>query len=52
MFVSCECFVLSYLCDGPIPRPEESYRLRRVIVCVIYKHRVWGGPGPRWAVAP
>ena len=28
MFVSCECCVLSGrgLCDGPIPRPEESYR--------------------------
>ena len=27
MFVSCECCVLSGrgLCDGPIPRPEESY---------------------------
>jgi hypothetical protein len=26
MFVSCECCVLSGrgLCDGPIPRPEES----------------------------
>ena len=21
------------LCDGPIPRPEESYRLRCAIVC-------------------
>jgi hypothetical protein len=32
MFVSCTVFVLSGrgLCDGPIPRPEESYRL----VCV------------------
>jgi hypothetical protein len=29
MFVCCECCVLSGrgLCDGPIPRPEESYRL-------------------------
>jgi hypothetical protein len=27
MSVSCECCVLSGrgLCDGPIPRPEESY---------------------------
>jgi hypothetical protein len=33
MFVSCECCVLSGrgLCDGPIPRLEESYR---VCVCV------------------
>jgi hypothetical protein len=31
--VSCECYVRSgrCLCDGPIPRPEESYR---VCVCV------------------
>jgi hypothetical protein len=31
----CECCVLSSrgLCDGPIPRPEESYRLWCVIVC-------------------
>jgi hypothetical protein len=29
MFVSCEYCVLSGrgLCDGPIPRPEEYYRL-------------------------
>jgi hypothetical protein len=34
MSVSCECCVLSGrgLCDGPIPRTEESYR---VCVCVI-----------------
>jgi hypothetical protein len=30
MFVSCDCCVLSGtdLCDGPIPRPGESYRVR------------------------
>jgi hypothetical protein len=35
MFVSCTVFVLSGrgLCDGPIPRPEESYRLRCVSEC-------------------
>src|SRR5215470_2712791 len=35
MFVSCTVFVLSGggLCDGPIPRPEESYRLWRVSEC-------------------
>jgi len=35
MFVCCECYVLSGrgLCDGLITRPEESYRLRCVIVC-------------------
>ena len=33
MSVSCECCVLSVrgLCDGPIPRTEESYR---VFVCM------------------
>jgi hypothetical protein len=32
MLISCTVFVLSGrgLCDGPIPRPEESYRLWRV----------------------
>jgi hypothetical protein len=25
--LSCECCVLSGLCDVPIPPPEESYRL-------------------------
>jgi hypothetical protein len=35
MFASCECCVLSGrgLCDGLITRPEESYRLWRVVVC-------------------
>jgi len=35
LFVCCECCVLSGrgLCDRLITRPEESYRLRRVIVC-------------------
>ena len=35
MFVSCECCVLSGrgLRDEPGPRPKESYRLWRVIVC-------------------
>ena len=35
MDVCCECCVLSGrgLCDGPIPRSEESYRLWCVIVC-------------------
>jgi hypothetical protein len=36
MSVACECRVLSGggLCDGPIPRPDESYRLWCVCVCV------------------
>jgi len=35
MFVCCECCVLSRrgLCDGLITRPEESYRLWRVVLC-------------------
>ena len=35
MFVCCGCCVLSSrgLCDGLITRPEESYRLWRVVVC-------------------
>jgi hypothetical protein len=35
MFVSCTVFVLSGrgLWDGPIPRPEESYRLWCVSEC-------------------
>ena len=35
MFVYCECCVFSSrgLCDGLITRPEESYRLWRVVVC-------------------
>ena len=34
-FVCCECCVLSGrgLCDRLITRPEESYRLWRVVVC-------------------
>jgi hypothetical protein len=35
MFVCCECCVLSgrSLCDRLITRPEESYRMWRVVVC-------------------
>jgi hypothetical protein len=35
MFVSCTVFVLCGrgLCDGPIPRPEESYGLWCVLEC-------------------
>jgi hypothetical protein len=35
MFVCCDCCVLSgrVLCDGLITRPEDSYRLWRVVVC-------------------
>jgi hypothetical protein len=39
------------LCDGPITRPEEFYRLWCVVVCDI--ETSWkGGPGPLGAVAP
>jgi hypothetical protein len=35
MFVCCVCCVLSGrgLCDESITRPEESYRLWRVVLC-------------------
>jgi len=35
MFVCCECCVLSGrgLCDESITRPEEFYRLWRVVLC-------------------
>jgi hypothetical protein len=41
MPVSCECCVLSGrgLCDELVPRPEESYRLWCVQMCVIMKPR-------------
>jgi hypothetical protein len=42
MFVSCECCVLSGrgLCDGPITRPQESYRLWCVIACDLVTSRM------------
>ena len=47
--VCCECRVLSGrgLCDALITRPEESYRLWRVVVCDLET-----GHGPRWTAAP
>jgi len=35
MFICCECCALSGrgLCDELITRPEESYRMWRVVVC-------------------
>jgi hypothetical protein len=39
------------LCDEPITRPEESYRLWCVIVWSRKPHE-WGGPGPVGAVVP
>jgi hypothetical protein len=35
----------------PIPRPEDSADCG-VSLRVIQKRQEWGGPGPRWAVAP
>jgi len=63
MFVCCKCCVLSRrgLCDGLVTRPEEFYRLWRVVVCVIKKPRTRGGYSParglqntntQWFVAP
>ena len=52
MFVCCECCVLSIrgLCDGLITRPEESYRLWRVIVYDLetsWMRRPWTSGGSR-----
>ena len=46
--VCCECCVLSGrgLCVGLMTRPEESYRLWWVVLCVFWKPLEWGGPGP------
>ena len=48
--VSCKCGVLSGtdLCEGPIPRPEQSYRLWCVIVCDLQRssmRRPWPALG-------
>jgi hypothetical protein len=50
------CLSLVYLsgrclCDGPIPRPEKSYRLSCVSVCDLETSAVKRS-GHRWAVAP
>jgi hypothetical protein len=48
IFVCCGCCVLPGrgLCDGPIPRPEESYRLWCVLMVVIVKPLERGKPRP------
>jgi hypothetical protein len=53
MSVCCECCALSSrgLCDGQITRPEESYRMWRV-VCVISKNLVSEVIARDWAAAP
>ena len=45
IFVCCECRVLSGrgLCDEPVTRPEESYRLCCVVVCDLETSRI-GAP--------
>jgi hypothetical protein len=62
MFVSCDCFVFSgrSLCDGLITRPEESYRLWRIVVCdqeTSKPRRLKPATGlwkihPQWVVTP
>ena len=39
----CECCVFSIigLCNEPLPRPDESYRLSCVIVCDLETSRIW-----------
>jgi hypothetical protein len=47
MSVCCECCLLSgrVLCDGLIARPENSYRLRYVVLCDLRNLVNWDGPG-------
>jgi hypothetical protein len=52
MFVCCECCVLSGrgLCDGLINRPEESYRMWRVVVCDLETSKNEEAKARDWAV--
>ena len=62
MFVCCDCYVFSGrgLCDGLITRPEEFYRLWRVVVCdqeTSKTRRLKPATGlwkiqPQWVVTP
>ena len=54
MSVCCECCVLSGrgLCEELITRPEESYRLRCVVVCDLETSRMRTPWPTRGAVAP
>jgi hypothetical protein len=62
MFVCCECCVLSGsgVCDELNTRPEESYRLWRVVVCDQETSKTWRlkpATGlweiqPQWLVTP
>ena len=53
MFVCCECCVLSDrgICDEPITRPEESYRLWCVVVCDLESSRM-RSPWPTGGCCP
>ena len=61
MDVCCECCVLSGrgLCDELITRPEESYRLWRVVVCDLETSKEEAkaryravNTNPQWVVTP
>jgi hypothetical protein len=54
MSLCCECCVLSGrdLCVRGRYLVQRSPTECGVSLCVIYKPRELGGPGPRWAVAP
>jgi hypothetical protein len=54
-FVCCVCCVLSGrgLCDELITRPEESYRMWRVVVCDLetsWMRRPWPAVAPFWYI--
>jgi len=50
IYVCCACCILSGrgLCDGPVTRPEEPYRLWCVVVCDLETSRM----RRLWAAAP
>jgi hypothetical protein len=50
MSVCCECCVLSGrgVCDEQDPRPEESYRVWRVLSVWSRNLEKWGGLAPLW----
>ena len=39
-------------CDKLITRPEKSYWLYMLLICVTWKPREWSGLGLSWTVAP
>ena len=54
MSVFCECCMLSGrgLCDGPITRPENSYRMLCVWLCDLKISSIISHQGPHWVSAP